>query len=342
MILETRTSRELFNESHCSPQLQVANRTKALRLSQALLKAMETILDPTDALYQYHKSVVGADLRLLGRYRESANWLEALTQDLAVSGGPRYDGLYYATELDIAYTLGICYNRLDQHQKALDICTGALARFEDVCTPESPFLLPIYGAMGEALSGLRRPKEALTWTTKYLQTCQKLYGPSDSTTLLATGYLADHYANRKDYKTAIDLQKRCVDGYKTTFGDDHATTIYAEEILIDFTAQRKMNTMSRKRIIGRRRNLCNKMMEEFGETDWRTLSCQSGLASDYIACASFQKARIMQEQWVDVMIREFGRDDPRTIDGIAALARTKKWIAMRKAMYWWLPQCIFE
>ena len=103
---------------------------------------METVLDPTEALYQYHKFVVGADLAKLGRYRESANWLEALTKDLAVSEGPRYDGLYSATELEIAYTLGICYTRLNQYHKALDLCTGALARFEDVCTPESPFLLP--------------------------------------------------------------------------------------------------------------------------------------------------------------------------------------------------------
>lgn len=302
-----------------------------MRIAQADLKSKEKLLDPKDVHHLYARFLVGADLQLLGRFRESVDWLESLMKDLA-------DSIHYAIILQIIETLGGSYNRLEEYQNAFDLGTKAMAKFESIFTADAPEFLPLYNVMGEALSGLKRPTEALLWTKKAFLGSQKAFGAAHSHTLKTMGYLATIYANLNEFKKACDLQEQSINCMKETVGADHPMTILAENYLVDFITLRRTNFFLRKKVIGRRRMLLQKMNTQFGDKDWRTLDCQLALAQDYFACGSLKKAKVMEEQWVEVMIQEFGQDDKRTLAGVAALALTKKLIATRKVVYWWLPR----
>jgi tetratricopeptide (TPR) repeat protein len=308
---------------------------KALRIARADFELKERILDPKDTDFLLSRYHVGADLDLIGRYRESAEWLEHLIKDMP-------ENIHYAIYLPAAVSLGGSYSRLEEYRSSFDLCTKTMAKFEDIFAGESFEPVPLYNAMAEALCGLKRPKEALIWSTKAVLGAQKVFGAEHLRTVVATGYLAYVYADLKDFQRACELQEKCVNFLKDSLGTDHPTTIDYEETLIGYIAQRRMNRLSRRRFIGRRKALLDKMNQQFGEKDWRTLDCQSRLARDYFANGSFKKAKLMQEKWVETMIQEFGQDDKRTIGGMAALAWTNNWILIRKAVYWWLPQCFVK
>jgi hypothetical protein len=304
---------------------------KALRIARADFELKKRILDPKDADFLISRYHVGANLQLIGRYRESAEWLEHLIEDIP-------ENIDYTIYLNTAVCLARSYSRLEEYRSSFELCTKAMAKFEDIFAGEPPEPVALYNAMGEALCGLKRPKEALIWTTKAVLGAQKVFGAEHSITILATEYLANVYAGLKDFQKACEWQEKCVNCLKDNLGTDHPATISAEEALIDYFTQRRMNLLRRRKFIGRRKALFDKMNQQFGEKDWRTLDCQSRLAHDYFACSSLKKAMLIQEKWVEVMTQEFGQDDKRTMEGIAALAWTNHWILARKALYWWLPQ----
>jgi tetratricopeptide (TPR) repeat protein len=304
---------------------------KALRFSQAHLKSRESILDSMDERYLCVRYLVGQDLHLLARFRESVERLEPFMKELPES-------THYTVFLQTVACLGGSYNRLKEYHTSLDLCKKTMERFEKCVKHEVLEILAIYNVMGEALSGLKRPQEGLIWSTKAVLGAQKLYGMAHSRTSQAMGYLARNYADLNDLQKACDWQEKCVNSMKNSLGANHPKTIYEEERLVDYVAQRRTNLLSRKKVIGRRKAHLDKLSEQFGEKDWRTLDCQARLAQDYFVCASFKKAMLMQEKWVEIMIQEFGADDERTVEGVAQLARTKRWIKTRNAVYWWLPK----
>jgi tetratricopeptide (TPR) repeat protein len=298
-------------------------------------KSKKSILDPKDADLLISRFHVGADLQAIGRYRESAEWLEHLIKDMP-------ENIHYMIYLQTAVYLGGSYSRLEEYHSSFDLCTKVMSKFEDIFAGEPPEAVALYNVMGETLCGLKRPKEALIWSTKAVLSARKAFGAEHSKTILATEYLAKNYADLKDFQKACEWEEKCVNLLKDSLGTDHPTTISAEEALINYIAQRRMNLFSRRKFVGRRKALLDKMSQQFGEKDWRTLDCQSRLAQDYCACASLKKAVFIQEKWIEIMTQEFGQDDKRTMEGIVALARTKRWILARKAMYWWLPQCLLK
>lgn len=258
-------------------------------------------------------------------------WLKPLMEDLA-------DSIDYAMAIGVIGILGYNYNCLEEYHDALDLCTKAMAKFEGIFTGEAPEFFPLYTVIGDALWGLNKPKEALIWSKKAFLGSQKIYGATHSKTLLKMGILASHYAALNDFKKAYDLQEQSVNCMKETLGADHPMTISSESYLVNIISQRKRNLFLRKKVIGRRRMLLQKMNTQLGDKDWLTLECQLALAQDYVACGSLEKAKVIEEQWVEVMIQEFGQDDKRTLEGIAALALTKKLITARKVLYWWVPR----
>jgi hypothetical protein len=275
--------------------------------------------------------MVGKNLQLLHRFREAVDWLEPLMKDLA-------DSIHYAIILQVTEALGCSYNRLEEFQSAFNLSTKAMAKFEGIFTGEAPEILLLYSVMGNALWGLNKPKEALIWTKKAFLGSQKIYGATHSITLITMGVLASYYAYLNDFKKAYDLQEQSMNCMKETLGADHPLTISSESYLVDIISQRKRNLFLRKKVIGRRKMLLQKMNTQLGDKNWRTLDCQLALAQDYVACGSLEKAKVIEEQWVEVMIQEFGQDDKRTLEGIAALALTKKLITARKVLYWWVPR----
>jgi hypothetical protein len=286
-----------------------------MRIARADLELKERILDPRDESCLYPRNIVGQDLCHLRRYRQSSEWNKSLMKDLA-------DSIHYTIVLQTAAALGSSYNRLEKYQNSLDLCTKAMARFDSTFTGESPEILALYTVIGESLPDLKRPTEASAWARKALLGGEKIYGTAHSVTLCAMEYLAQNYAELKDFKKVYSLQEQCVKLMKESLGANHPHTIYAGGGLVDLINQRKMNLPSRKKVIGHRRALLEKTREQYGERDWRTLACQSQLAQDYLACASFEKSKLMQEKLVEVLVQEFEKDDKRTIEGIVTPAQT--------------------
>ena len=308
---------------------------KALRLAQADLDLKKNTLDLQDVDLLLSTCHVGAILACTGHFRESAELLEALMNDMP-------ENIHYQVFLYAAYSLGCSYNRLEEYQASFDLCTNAMARYESVFAGEGRETVGLYNVMGETLCGLGRPKEGLIWATKAVLDAQKVWGPTHPKTCKAMAYLARVYECLRDFRNAAKWREKCIICLKAFLGPNHPETIYAEGGLIDiFTLQRR-NFWSRKTIIGRRRALLDKTTEQLGENDWQTLAFQEQLAKDYFGCGWFKKAKCVQEKWVEVMTQNFGPDDKRTMRGMAELARTNQWIAARKVMYWWLPQNFYE
>ena len=304
---------------------------KALRLVRADLKSKEAILDPKDERCLSLKFLVGLDLHHLGRCREAINMLEPLLKYL--QGSP-FSNITLQTAMCIAGS----YNELREYETAYELCIETLARSEELHDHETDARVLLHNMISIALLGLNKPKEALSWSKKQFFGAETIYGAGHSRTFKAMGTMAACYADLKDLQKACDWQEKCVNALRNSLGDNHPDTILAEEHLLDYTAQRRMNFFTRKRVIGLRKTHLEKLSQNFGDRDWRTLMCRAALAQDYIWCDSFKKAVRMQEDWVDVMLQEFGEDDKRTIEAIAELARTRRWMKARRAVYWWLPQ----
>lgn len=304
---------------------------KALKIAQADFTLRKDIWGPTDIELIRSRFQVGADLQILGRYRESIEWLDPLLKDL-----PRDS--HYTVFLNPIICLAISYSGLNEYRTSFELCKKALDQFDGITPVDDPLMLELYKAMGDALIGLKRPKEALIFAKKALLGTQKTFGPQHESSFLAIQYMTHVYAALGDFKKACKWQEKCVNFMKDSLGPNHPTTIDAEEALVGYTAQQKSYILSRRKIIPRRKALLDKMNLQFGERDWRTLDCQSRLVWDYFACSSMQMAILIQEKWVEIMIEEFGREDNRTIEGIADLSRIKMLMEIRNAIYWWVPQ----
>jgi tetratricopeptide (TPR) repeat protein len=289
------------------------------------------ILGLTDIDFITSRFLVGADLQGYGRFRECIEWLEQFMKDLPKDS-------HYTTFLQAIIHLSLSHNGLNEYRTSFELCTKALDQFEGIAPVDDPTIIEVYKVMGNALIGLNRPKEALIWSTKAFDGTQRIFGPQHLSTYIALEYMTYVYAALGDLKKACKWQEKCVNFMKDSLGTDHPATIRAEEALVNFTAERKSHLFSRRRIIVRRKALLDKMKQQFGEKDWRTLSCESRLVEDYFLCSSMKKAILMQEKWLEVMIQEFGQEDDRTIEGIADLSRIKMAMAIRNAVYWWVPQ----
>jgi tetratricopeptide (TPR) repeat protein len=252
------------------------------------------------------------------------------------------ESTHYSLVLQIVSCLGGSYNSLKEYRTSLNLCKEVMERFGDCLKNEVPEILGIYFVMGEALYGLERPKEALTWSTKAMLGSQKHYSMAHSTTSMAMAHLARNYQALNDLEKACDWQEKCVKTMRDSLGTNHPTTIVQEEVLMNYVAQRRGNVLSRKKVLRRRKAFLDQLSQQIGDEDVRTLWCQARLAQDYLFCASFKKAMLMQEICVEAMIQEFGQDDERTAQVIAQLARTKRWIKIRKVVYWWLPNGLLK
>jgi hypothetical protein len=252
------------------------------------------------------------------------------------------ESTHYSLVLPIVSSLGGSYNCLKEHHTSLNLCKEVMERFGDCFKDEYLDVLIIYTVMGIALCGLERPKEALTWSTKAVLGSQKYYSMTHSRTSTAMGYLAWNYQELNDLEKACDWQEKCVNSMRDSLGTNHPTTIFQEEVLMNYVAQQRRNILSRKKVLRRRKAFLDQLSQQVGDKDVRTLCCQARLAQDYLFCASFKKAMLMQEICVEAMIQEFGQDDERTAQVIAQLARTKRWIKIRKVVYWWLPNGLLK
>jgi tetratricopeptide (TPR) repeat protein len=308
---------------------------KALSIAQADLKSKESILNPRDNRCLYLRFLVGLDLACLQRFRESIETLESLMKELPES-------THYFLVLQIVSSLGGSYNCLKEYRTSLNLCKEVMERFGDCFKDQCLDVLSIYLVMGEALSGLERPKEALTWSTKAVLGFQKHYGMAHSRTSAAMEYLARNYQALNDIEKACDWQEKSVNLIRDILGTNHPSTILQEEQLIDYVDRRRRTPLSRKKILGRRKACLDQLSKQVGDKHFRTLDCQARLAQDYFFCGLLKKAMLMQEICVEAMIQEYGQDDGRTAEVIAQLATTKRWIKIRKIVYWWVPNGLLK
>ncbi|KAE9372043.1 hypothetical protein N431DRAFT_482911 [Stipitochalara longipes BDJ] len=308
---------------------------KALGMARGHLKLIERILDPKDFIHLCLTCLHGQDLMLLGRYREAIEMLEPFMRELP-------ENLPNDMALQTAACLASSYNCLGEYHTSLDLCTKTLSKLEGISTDEVAEIIDIYRMMGQTLSRLKKPEEALIWLKKAVCAAEKAYGIGHSRTLIVMEYLADTYGWSKDFQKACDWQEKCVNSRKASFGSCHLSTLHAEGRLLDFRAKRSRNVFSKQKVLGQRKALFEKISRQLGEEDWRTLSCQWQLSEDYFACGLFKKAIIMQEKCARVMIQEFGQEDKRTVALIAELEGIKRWERARKVVYWWLPQSFLK
>jgi tetratricopeptide (TPR) repeat protein len=140
---------------------------------------------------------VGADLQILGRYRESIEWLEPLMKDLPENG-------HYNVFLLPITSLAISYSGLNEYRNSFELCTKALNQFEGVVPVDDPLMVDLYKAMGDALVGLKRPKEALTCAKRALLATEKTFGQQHLNSFLALQYMTNVYAALGNFKKALE------------------------------------------------------------------------------------------------------------------------------------------
>lgn len=238
--------------------------------------------------------------------------------------------------------LASTYNLFEKYKQAFDLCQQVKEKFQTETYSQDTGSCNLHSIMCTALLGLRKPKEAVEWAEKQVINRQRIYGGNHSSTLIAMDSLATIYAEMKLFRKAYALQEQCVSLMKRNLGNDHPTTLVSEARMLDLLCDWKGDFFPRRKVINKRKDIVERMRREFGETAWRTMDCKLTLAGDYVACSSFQKAKIIQESLVDIMSREFGEDDARTKRGREALAQTTMLITARKVVYWWVPRYLLR
>jgi hypothetical protein len=94
--------------------------------------------------------------------------------------------------------------------------------------------------MGDSLSGLNRPKEAMPWTGNGVWGFQKLFDKPHSSMLILMEPLVGSYVALGQFKKARALQ-HCIGLMRDTLGDEHPRTIQSEASLVTITAFTKRN-----------------------------------------------------------------------------------------------------
>lgn len=310
--------------------------SQALTLSQANLNSSQRWFTPNDPRYLEARFGVGSDLLGLGRFRDAAERHESLLNDMAET-----ETNHHALSLKTMVSLSYSYAGLQKFEKALDICNKANDELDSTVEFWDRRHCMLYACMGEALSNMGRPLEALQWAEKGLQAHQKIHGATNSGTFVSMHNIALQYARARQFEKAYALETKCFDLMKLHLGNDHPYTILAESTTLDLYAQSK-SSFSRKRIIRRRKAVLEKMRLQFGELSDETLACEAKLAQDYFTCSALEKSKSIQVRLVELMTQRYGKDDSRAMEIAASLVRTRNCIAIRKAVYWWLPLHLSE
>jgi hypothetical protein len=149
----------------------------------------------------------------------------------------------------------------------------------------------------------------------------------------AYGMLKQFEKSRRMYLTCVEI----LDGSHGK-GSKEAALVMAN--LTNFESSIRDPIWKKKEGVLLRKEALRRMEAAFGKTDLGTLQCMGGLAESYSIRGMWRSARQVQEDQVNNLIKRFGEDHWATIDAKASLARTRRWIAIQEALYWWLQPCM--
>ena len=303
---------------------------RALDLALKDLKSKETLLSP-DHRYCFEVKVnVSRNLYQLGRFQEGSVVLEGL---LEVALRDKTD----TGTIMAMVGLAACYTGLGQHQRAIDMGEEAISKFESVLGGDDPMILAATEVIGGANLEMGRLDEALVFTKKVLERRRKIFGEGHLGTLTAMRALAKVYDELKLFKKARLIQEQWLALSKESLGPEHYLVIEALNSLAN-AARRQGNQFQSKKGIEYRRELLELLQARYGEMDPRTLYCMELLGEDYFFRGLFSQCQLVQENLARKIIQTRGANDVETVRVIGSLARTRKCISVRKALYRWVPK----
>ena len=166
-------------------------------------------------------------------------------------------------------------------------------------------------------------KLELQWTACNLETMQ--------TVAYAYGMLKQFEKSRRMYLA-------CVEILDSSHGKESKEAALVMANFTNFESTIRDPIWKKKEGVLLRKEALRRMEAAFGKTDLRTLQCMGCLAESYFLRGLLRSARRIQEDQVNHFTNRFGENNPETIVAKENLAKTRMWIAIREALYWWLPK----
>jgi tetratricopeptide (TPR) repeat protein len=334
LFLEDR----VWAASKFSTALRESYRANAIDLSSKSLELVETMFSPGCNYHIYAMKQLAADLGDLGRYEEGIELRQRILEGERCLG----DANSIATAMVF---LAQNYTYTGKHQEAIDMCNKAIKEFQSDLGEGNQQMLGSLEIIGLAYWALKRPKDAMKCFEKVLEHRRKVFGEQSYESLRVMRDLSDLYLELKQYSKAKTLQQKHVNLLQSLVGVDDLRTITATARSEDF----QRATLSVRSSARRRAQKLASLKETFeghqymdGDISVTALNCMAQLAWDYYMCGSLYKAKLLQEEVVELMTRKWGKDSHFTANALANLKTIRRGIALRKAFYWWMPKSLLE
>lgn len=275
-------------------------------------------------------SHIGLNLYDLNRWQEAIE----IQNTLLMEADARED---HELSLGAMVALGANYSGLWQHEKAIQACSEALARFQESFGGEHYQILNAQSIISRSYVEMGRSKEAVTLSEKIFSVQLRLRGEYHLHTLMSMENLAVAYESLGHFEKARLLQEKTVTLMKESLGPSHRRTVLAQTYLADYRTG-KHTLWRRKAGIKYKKEVLKQLQITYGEKDLRTLRCMSRLAKDLFVCGSLEEAESLLETVAEEMVSSFGPDHEFTVEILEDLTRTRNLKSVRKALHWWVPK----
>jgi tetratricopeptide (TPR) repeat protein len=305
---------------------------EALDLELEVLKWSQTVFQSEYPNLLITKSVIASLYAALGRPQKaleiSESVLELLERTMEKDSRPILEMMCRVA--DCSLCMGRSEIAIEKAQQAYGACKRVLGNECALTMMALNIVSKAYMLKGEWEEAARAGETALgylklelQWTACNLETMR--------TVAYAYGMLKQCEKSRRMYLT-------CVEILDSSHGKESKEAALVMANFTNFESAIRDSIWKKKEGVLLRREALRRMEAAFGKTDLRTLQCMGCLAESYFLRGLLRNARRIQEDQVNNLINYFGENNPETIVAKENLAKTRMWIAIREALYWWLPK----
>jgi tetratricopeptide (TPR) repeat protein len=303
---------------------------EALDLGLEILKWRLTIFPPEHLSILYTREFLAHIYYSLDRFQEALEITETVLESLK-----RRTGNDDQRVLVMIYRLAQCQVMTGRSKLALETILEAYEASKRSLGKESPYTMTALNIVSMAYFEIDEWEKSAKAGETALEVL-KTVGGWNMTCLSTMQRTASAYGMLKQFEKARRLCLRVVENTESSCGNQSkeaavAMWYCATSNPIDPFWKKKQGVLLREEAVRRTEAV-------FGKSGLKTLQCMGFLAESYFLRGLLGNARRIQEDQVKNLINHFGGDHPETIDAKRLLSRTRRYISIREALYWWLPK----
>jgi tetratricopeptide (TPR) repeat protein len=304
------------------------------------IKALECVQIHKPSGCFYHLSAVdqvARDLATLGRFKQSA---EILEEALELKETQESRDIMNKSLLLLLF--GEVLSSSGQALKSLEICQNLRKTYLSDLGEGDPTMIQALETIGYAKRQLGKQKDAIMC----LQSCLKLRERYHGSNHYLTGFenfrqLAELYYQTRQVKKAVMTQTEYINRLKGSFGGENLQTKLAVSVLGVYKTR---NSFLRGKGIMEGIPIAKEALsrETYGETTVPELICMEQLVTYYSVAGAFDKALDLQTEILELCVQKLGESNSVTIQAQKKKQQLQKLLAIRRAIFWWVPRKIYE